>query len=274
MSADAPVKVVVGMPFAALMGGAERYLDLVARRAADHGVDMHIVFLADGPMVEDLRDAGVRTSVVSLGRFRDLGSGRRVVRRLRTIIERERPDVAFSWLPRAHVYMAPAARFAGLPVGRIAWWQHHAPTGELLERAATAIPAGAVFTASETVVAAQKRLRPKRRIVLTHYGIAPPEPASNSELRQLRDELGIPDDRAIAGLPGRLVPWKGQDRFLDAIALLREQGRDVHALVVGAQVTTKRTIGTARCASGSSSRRCAGRSRSPATSTTRFRTSS
>src|SRR5262249_7851056 len=32
---------------------------------------------------------------------------------------------------------------------------------------------------------------------------------------------------------GRLQPWKGQDRFLRALAELRRGGRDVHGLVVG-----------------------------------------
>jgi glycosyltransferase involved in cell wall biosynthesis len=32
---------------------------------------------------------------------------------------------------------------------------------------------------------------------------------------------------------GRLQPWKGQDRFLEALAALRRRGHDVHGLVVG-----------------------------------------
>jgi glycosyltransferase involved in cell wall biosynthesis len=230
---DKPVKVLVGMPFAAPLGGAERHLDLVAREGAHHGIDMHVVFFTHGPMEEKLRALGVRTSVVDLGRFRDLATGRRAIRRLRAIVARERPDVVFSWLPRSQLYLNPAARLAGVPVERIAWWQHHAPTGDLLERAATLVPAGAVVCASDTVVAAQQRLRPKRPIKLVHYGIEAPDPAPAAALEELRAELGIPAGRSVVGLPGRLVEWKGQDRFLDAVALLRERGADVHALVVG-----------------------------------------
>ena len=47
---------------------------------------MHVVFFTHGPMEEKLRAHGVRTSVVELGRFRGLATGRRAIRRLRAIV--------------------------------------------------------------------------------------------------------------------------------------------------------------------------------------------
>jgi glycosyltransferase involved in cell wall biosynthesis len=37
----------------------------------------------------------------------------------------------------------------------------------------------------------------------------------------------------VIGIVGRLQPWKGQHRFLQALAELRDRGRDAHGLVVG-----------------------------------------
>jgi glycosyltransferase involved in cell wall biosynthesis len=40
-------------------------------------------------------------------------------------------------------------------------------------------------------------------------------------------------NRVVVGFVGILRPWHGIDMFLDAIAMLRQRGRDVHALIVG-----------------------------------------
>ncbi len=45
--------------------------------------------------------------------------------------------------------------------------------------------------------------------------------------------LGLPADVPVVGLVGRLQPWKGQDRMLQAQALLRERGQEFHMLIVG-----------------------------------------
>ncbi len=45
--------------------------------------------------------------------------------------------------------------------------------------------------------------------------------------------LGLPPGVPIVGLVGRLEPWKGQDRLLYALALLRERGHSAHLVIVG-----------------------------------------
>jgi glycosyltransferase involved in cell wall biosynthesis len=228
-----PVRVLVGMPFGTALGGAERFLRLLAERAPEHGLDLHVVLHERGPLERELAHVGVPVTLVPLGRFRELGTGVRAVGALRRLIREWRPDLVFGWLPRSHVYLSPAALLAGLPVARIAWWQHHRPTGEILERLATVVPATAIFCGSETVAAAQARLRPRRRTLVTHYGIAPVHRLPDAELTALRERLEIPSGRHVVGLPGRLVRWKGQHRFIDAVARLVAEGREVHGLVVG-----------------------------------------
>jgi glycosyltransferase involved in cell wall biosynthesis len=49
----------------------------------------------------------------------------------------------------------------------------------------------------------------------------------------IRRELGWSDEDFIAGNIGRIVPWKGQDVFLKAMAEVKRQAPDVKGLVVG-----------------------------------------
>ncbi len=57
---------------------------------------------------------------------------------------------------------------------------------------------------------------------------APGDPAA------VRDELGIDTRTPLAGIVGQIVPWKGHDRFLDAMAAVAARLPDARFLVVGA----------------------------------------
>ena len=111
-----PLRVLLGMPFGSLIGGAERLMDDFVRYAPDVGVTPHVVFLEDGPWPQDLRERGVQVSVVEPGRFRQRPhrNASSAFVELRSLMARERPDAVMGWLARAHVTFAPAAVAAGL----------------------------------------------------------------------------------------------------------------------------------------------------------------
>jgi glycosyltransferase involved in cell wall biosynthesis len=104
---------------------------------------------------------------------------------------------------------------------------------QAVDRIATALPARAIGTCSESVAAAQGRLRPRRPTVAVAPGIDPPAEASGAELRELRSSLGIPDGAFVVGTVGRLVAWKGHHLVLRAIAELRRSGVPAFGLIVG-----------------------------------------
>lgn len=235
MNSPAPVRVVIGMPFGTALGGAERHLQLVLRRARAHGLEPHLVLLEDGPLEQWAREADVPVDVLPVGRFREVGTGGRVVLELRRVLRRVQPDVVFGWLPNAQVFLSPAARLAGIPSSRVAWWQHHLPTGDVLERLATALPAAAVVCASHAVSEAQARLLPRRPRLLVRVAVEDPPPVDDRRVAEVRGALGISAGRAVIGIPGRLVRWKRQDAVLRAAAQLRDGGADVHVLVVGGE---------------------------------------
>ena len=203
------------MPLARAFGGAERLLHTLQRRAPEHGVELRVVYHEDGPSVRD------GDAVVPLGRFRDARAGARAVRSLRRIVRDERPDLLLAWLPRSYPYLVAAA-------GRTptAWWQHHNGEGEAaLTRLVTALPARGIVCTSQAVADIQARLRPRRRLLVVHPGVEPPPP----DIPDLRPQLGIAPDAVVAALPGRLVAWKGQDRFLAAL----RQTPGVTGLIIG-----------------------------------------
>jgi glycosyltransferase involved in cell wall biosynthesis len=171
--------------------------------------------------------------VLPHARLRQLGRSTRVVRHLVRIFERERPDLIVSWLTKAHLYAGPAAMRAGMR-DRLAWLQYDFPgRGGPADRAATALPTRAIIACSNAVAVAQRGELPYRPTITVTPGIDAPRQPSGERVAQLRRELGLSDGRPVVGIVGRLLPWKGQDRFVEAIALLRQRGADVQALVVG-----------------------------------------
>jgi glycosyltransferase involved in cell wall biosynthesis len=63
----------------------------------------------------------------------------------------------------------------------------------------------------------------------TQHATVTPAPFDGTDMRALRQRLGLPPGAWIAGLFGRLAPWKGQHVALDALARLP----DTHLVLVG-----------------------------------------
>jgi glycosyltransferase involved in cell wall biosynthesis len=57
----------------------------------------------------------------------------------------------------------------------------------------------------------------------------------DADPRAVREKYGIPDSAPVIGIVARIDPVKGHDDFLNAVALLKHEFSDLHALVVGAQ---------------------------------------
>jgi glycosyltransferase involved in cell wall biosynthesis len=197
---------------------------LEGSRAAGHEVDL--VFLQAGPWAEELVADGFHVEVIPAGRLRQPHRVLATIVRIARMIRRRRPDLILNWLPKMHLYAAPAAVLAGMG-DRLIWWQHGLPTNEWVDRLATKLPALAVGCSSQASASAQSGLRPARPT----FVVAP-----GTRLPERRDEpppMKLPSGIPIVGLVGRLQPWKGQDRLLQAHALLRERGHEIHTVLVG-----------------------------------------
>lgn len=58
-------------------------------------------------------------------------------------------------------------------------------------------------------------------------------PLPRKQIEEYKLELNIPVDSQIIGMIGRINAWKGQGDFLDAVAPLLEENKNLYAIIVG-----------------------------------------
>jgi glycosyltransferase involved in cell wall biosynthesis len=220
------MRILITAPWGERLGGAEAMLQAVIDGAQAGGHELELVFFAPGPWPTELQRAGVRVDVLDAGRLRHVHRWAATVLRLARILRRREPDLILNWAAKTQLYGAPAAMIAGM-ANRNIWWQHAIPSWGWLDGLATLLPASAVGCSSEAAARAQTRLLPRRRTFVASPG-SPPPSASPGRLA-----LELPAGVPVVGLVGRLQPWKGQDRLLEAHALLRDRGYELHTLIVG-----------------------------------------
>jgi glycosyltransferase involved in cell wall biosynthesis len=201
-------------------------LQTVLGGASAAGHELEFVFLEGGPWANELVRAGFRVEVITAGRVRQAHKVLATIVRLAGVMHRRQPDLILNWLPKMHLYGAPAAMLVGMR-DRLVWWQHGMPRREWVDRCATALPALAIGCSSHASARAQARLQPSRPTFVVAPGTRVPDAGHNGS------PLQLPPDIPSVGLVGRLQPWKGQDRLLQAQALLRARGHEIHTVIVG-----------------------------------------
>ena len=220
------MRILITLPWGHRLGGAEAMLQSVLDGAQQSGHQLEPVFLQPGPWPAELIDAGFRVEVISAGRLRQVHRWAATVGALARLFRARRPDLILNWAAKTQLYGSPAAVLAGMG-DRVVWWQQMIPTRGGLDSVATLLPAIAVGCYSKAAAEAQARLFPARRTFVVAAG-APTPHASSGEA-----PLQLPRGVSVVGLVGRLQPWKGQDRLLQAQLILRERGLAFHLVIVG-----------------------------------------
>jgi glycosyltransferase involved in cell wall biosynthesis len=226
------LKLVVTVPWGERLGGAETMLSTFLLNLDRSRVHPVVVFFEQGSFEREMAAAGIDTTIIEVGRLRQLPRVLRATAQLASGLRHEQPDLILNWIAKAQVYGAAAAIRAGMR-DQVVWWQHSSTVGHWLDRLATALPALAVGCSSAASARAQQRIHPTRRTFVVHPGVVLNELEGDAARSATRRQLGIPATRTVLGIVGRLQPWKGQDRFIRAVAELRAVGFDVHGLVVG-----------------------------------------
>lgn len=225
------LRVLVVMPLGNALGGGEQMLRQLLRSSDPAAVAWDVVFLRDGPLVEEMR-AHATVHVIDAGRFRDMGRRAAAVWRIAALVRASRADLVFGWMVAGQATAGPAALLAGAPN---AWYQVGTPRPDWLDRFATLWPTRGVIALSRDGVEAQSRIWPSRPVRLVYPGVSLDaiDGVRTQSPDAVRGRLGLPTDRPLVGIVGRLQRWKGIHVFLDAIAAARRSVPTLHGVVVG-----------------------------------------
>lgn len=227
---------------APVLGGAERVLLLLLKHLDWSCWEPHLA-CTGGLLAEQAVTLGVTVHTVPLPRLRhpscflwDWPFGVCAITRL---ARQTGAVLLYANTVRTAFYTAPAARLACLP---FFWHMHDFWLSEsrprrlwadMLGKRLLCATAAHVITNSQAVAA---HLPSRRRITVVYNGIEIErfDPAMDGTL--FRTRYGIPPDVPLVGTVGRLRPWKGQERFLRALARVHEAVPDVWGIIVGGAI--------------------------------------
>jgi glycosyltransferase involved in cell wall biosynthesis len=224
-------------------GGAEIVLDQAMRSAIKLG---YSVWLAapEGEVLDRLRTTcsrGFALPLVPTRRTRDIHrlasmvtGWIRTTYALRRIIGRNDPAIVYANSGVAAIACAAACRLSRRP---LIWHQHDIVPERLINRLVLATAAtlcARIVAVSEPVAGSLVRLGIRRStIAVVHNSVRPEFFDVLPDKLEARRGLGLPEDRPIVAIAGRLVPYKGHLLFLDAVAALSSGGLDVVGVVAG-----------------------------------------
>ncbi|HNB52929.1 MAG TPA: glycosyltransferase family 4 protein [Anaerolineales bacterium] len=224
------------------LGGAEHSLLLILKNLDRTLYQPHLACVS-GPLAERAKELGGTVHAFDFPRLRrsprfllDWARGANEIARLARGIGAR---ALYANTVRAALYAAPAARLARVPFiwhMRDFWLSESRPRALWADTLGKRMLIGAarrVMTNSHAVAA---ELPGSAKISVVHNAveIAQFDPAMDG--RVFRAQYGIPGDAPVAGVVGRLRPWKGQDRFVRAMAQVAERLPAARFLIVGGEI--------------------------------------
>ncbi|MBX7168646.1 MAG: glycosyltransferase [Pirellulales bacterium] len=212
--------------------GAEKQLVLLAGGLVEHGFDVRVAALTrGGPLLDELTGAGVRCEV--LGKRWKIDPF--ALRRLSSLMRRERPALVHTWLFAGNSYGRAAALWNRVPhlvaTERCAdpWkvW-HELAIDRWLARRTDRIVVNS--TGVREFYLAQGL--PADKLLVIPNGIGPAR-TSRYTRAALLAQLGLPSEARLILAVGRLWPQKRVKDLIWAADLLKVIRPDVHLLVIG-----------------------------------------
>lgn len=225
--------VVVIMPLGNARGGGEQMLLHLLREGQGQGIRWHVVFLESGEMSAQVLALGVGVDVLEAGRMRETHKLLSTSQKIAQIARSKGASLILGWMETAHVYGSIASAISKIPA---AWYQldvlHH-PT--ILDKIISALPAKFIMTLSQEGALKQQKLSHKTPIVLVHPGadLKKFSPALLPTTENAKKQLGLPENKKIIGIVGRLQRWKGMHNLIDAMFIVKKRHLDAIAVIVG-----------------------------------------
>ena len=217
-----------------LIGGAERALLTLATAIGQMAVEPLVVW----PLVDDtaqwLRSRDVRVIQLKVPAWRH----GLALPFLPSLLVRLRRSVRQGEIDLVHVNnyrLAPIGRFvarwAGVPC--VCHVREMIGLGKIRQYR-LASSADSLIAVAEAV--GQALIRgglPPDRITVIHSGISIPEIPTDTQRTAVRSSLGIAAEEAVLGIVGHVLPHKGYDDLIRAIALIKEKVPASRCVIVG-----------------------------------------
>lgn len=235
-------RVLLFLDHAPALGGAEHSLLLLLKHLDRTRWQPHLIS-PGGPLAEQARVLGVPVHTVPMPRLRRssrflrdwLTSTRSIARLARQVSA----ALLHANTVRTAFYAAPAARLMNVPLVwhmRDFWLSESRPRWvwpDSLGKRLLGAAAVRVIANSQAVAAS---LPCSRRVTMIYNGIEVTRFNPTLDNTPFRQQHGIPSDIPVVGTIGRLRPWKGQERFLRAMARVAAAMPETWYLVVGGSI--------------------------------------
>lgn len=228
----APRVQLVVSSSASFRGGSDGALYDFLRLHSRTNKRVIVRFLEPGNAVSDSRWSDLSCETIDVGRVRQIHRWVGGVKKLRTLIRSREPEVALGWTAKEHLYLGPACLGTDT---KASWFQMGLPNSSCSDRLVRSIPTAAVIACSEFVANLQRQAMPKVPILAVPLGADLSRFDQNllPSMSDARRQLGLPSDRPIVGIVGRLQRWKGFDTVVDAMPNVLAKHADAYCVMVG-----------------------------------------
>ncbi|HEX9773967.1 MAG TPA: sugar transferase [Actinomycetota bacterium] len=246
----APVRVLF-LDHVPRMSGAEQSLADLVIGLQRGPIEPVVALPSDGPLATHLRAHGVlvrnvpmsrsllETSRATLSRspftaIARLGAFLVASYRIWRLIRQVRPAVVHTNTLKTHLLAIIPCFLRETP---LVWHMRDIlPKGWLRRAVALAASAASVIVVPSRAVAEcfRSNRRVYRKLRLIPNGIRVADFAEAKRDKSMREAMGVTAKQPVVGIVGRVAPWKGQDVFLAAAAMLANRHPTAHFAVVGA----------------------------------------
>ncbi|MBI5776227.1 MAG: glycosyltransferase, partial [Nitrospirae bacterium] len=224
----------------ARIGGAENSLHLLLRSLDRTSVRPLFAGPVDGPFPVALTKEGIPVFSVPFGPLKNVPQVVRSVMRLRRIIREQNVQLLHSNGPQTNVCAGLAGRLEGIPA---VWHVRNLLYGSMydIDRLCSGL-ATRIVCNSEAI---RERFRgspawDKSVTILNAVDLGEFNPQASDE--SFRRQLGVPSDRVVVGMAGRIGLGKGHVHFIDAAIRLLRDGAHAQFVIVGdAQIPEEST---------------------------------
>jgi len=237
-----PLRILYVSDTGAGMGGAETSLLALVQQLDPRRYELHAALGEEGLFARLLRGAHVDVARIGLGTIARTRNPLKLLLygwrflwgtlRLAWLVRRRRVDIVHANKNTVALYVAAATRLTGASslwhvrnratnFGRIGAWVVDRCDALVFVSESVALPFRTAFPYAQ------------HRMAIAYEGVEPSLYKAREMGTDFRDSIGCQPGERLVGTVGRVTPWKGQDDFLRAAALVAPKHPDARFLIVG-----------------------------------------